>query len=396
VSALSPDDGRRRGSEGEPEVLPSEAWLVALAGLPEMGPVRLAALLQAWSPEEAWRQVCVGRAHVALVDARHGQRRRRSELGELGRVWAREAARSQVGATWRRHVEAGVGVAAPARASYPPPLLDDPARPPVLFHLGDPDVVAGARVAIVGTRSCTRYGSEVARGLGRDLADAGVAVVSGLAAGIDAAAHTGALEARGAPPIGVVGSGLDVPYPRQNASLWRRVAVRGVLWSEYPLGTRPAGWHFPSRNRLLAALADVVVVVESHRGGGSMHTVSEAQRRDVPVLAVPGPVTSPSSEGTNQLLFDGAGPARDVTDVLVHLGLSAAGTRSAAEQRAGPDPVAADVLDAVGWQPCTVDHLLVRTRLDLGELSLALDRLEAQGWVACQGGWIERVSRARR
>ena len=177
------------------------------------------------------------------------------------------------------------------------------------------------RVAIVGTRRCTRYGFDLARELGADLAAAGVQVVSGLALGIDGAAHRGALDAAGgAPPIGVVASGLDVVYPRAPPAAVGGGRHRGSLLSECPLGTAPEAWRFPARNRIIAALADAVVVVESAGAGGSMYTVEEALARDRPVLAVPGSVRSAASAGTNRLLAEGAGVARDADDVLAAIG----------------------------------------------------------------------------
>ncbi|MGH9188165.1 MAG: DNA-processing protein DprA, partial [Acidimicrobiales bacterium] len=268
------------------------------------------------------------------------------------------------------------------------------------------EVVMGhQRVAIVGTRNCTRYGLDVAFELGRDLAAAGVTVVSGLAVGIDAAAHAGALagpelahEREGppaAPPVAIVGSGLDVVYPRRNASLWRRVETAGAVASEAPLGARPERWRFPARNRLIAALADVVVVVESREWGGSMHTVTEALRRDRVLLAVPGPVRSPASVGTNRLLADGAGPCCGADDVLLALGLSPATSRAATiETRPAPEPAHRGILDALGWRPALLDQLAVRADVDLGELAVAVATLEAQGWLIRRGSWLERVARA--
>src|SRR5205085_5885336 len=127
----------------------------------------------------------------------------------------------------------------------------------VLFHRGDPGVVEGRRVGIVGTRRCTRYGRELAYELGRDLAASGVRIVSGLAAGVDGAAHNGALAAGGAPPIAVVGSGVDVVYPKRHSQLWADVAAAGLLVSEAPLGAAPEPWRFPVRNRVIAALSEV-------------------------------------------------------------------------------------------------------------------------------------------
>jgi DNA processing protein len=227
-------------------------------------------------------------------------------------------------------------------------------------------------------------------------------VVSGLALGIDGAAHAGALDAGGAPPVAVVGSGLDRRYPARNTSLWRQVAEAGLILSEYPLGTPPLAWHFPTRNRLIAALAEVVVVVESQQRGGSMHTVECAIDRDVPVMAVPGPVTAPTCAGTNGLLSEGCAVVRDATDVLVALGLTTAGPGAGmgevaeADDRPVPAPGDQVVIDAFDWRPATFDELVLRTGLGVGELAPALHRLAAAGWVEQRGGWYERRSRGAR
>jgi DNA processing protein len=232
----------------------------------------------------------------------------------------------------------------------------------------------------------------VAFDLGRDLAAAGVVVVSGLASGIDGAAHRGALAAGGAPPVGVVGSGLDVVYPRGQDKLWHAVAAAGTLLSEAPLGGRPERWRFPARNRIIAALADLVVVVESHRRGGSLHTVDEADRRGRDVMAVPGSVRNPAAAGTNDLLAEGRVPVCSVDDVLVALGLGQARSGDPTDRRVPPDHADRPVLEAVGWQPSTLDQLVLRTGRDLGGLAPALDRLCGAGWVARHGGWYERVA----
>jgi DNA processing protein len=168
-----------------------------------------------------------------------------------------------------------------------------------------------------------------------------------------------------------------------------------VVLSEAPLGGRPERWRFPARNRIIAALADVVVVVESRAGGGAMHTVAEALRRDRPVLAVPGPVRSPASEGANRLLADGAAPACDTGDVLVALGLSPGATRAARPRRpeAVLDPLEVAVLEALGWEPRSLDELALRSELSLGELTLTVATLEASGHVVRRDGWFERVER---
>ena len=369
--------------------LPDVAWVAALASLPDVGPARLRAMLARGPAAEVLGRIAGGRLDIDEALATACGRRAPALLAEWGRI----AADLDVAALWARHVQAGVGVAVPGGAGYPEALVQDPEPPAVLFSLGAPDVLAGPRVAVVGTRRCTRYGYEVARDLGAQLASAGVAVVSGLAAGIDGAAHRGALDAGAAPPIGVVATGLDIAYPPGHRVLWAEVAAAGTLLSEAPLGTRPARWRFPARNRIIAGLADVVVVVESAAAGGAMHTVDEAVRRDRPVLAVPGPVTSPASLGTNRLLREVAAPACDADDVLVALGLSPGATRTATDRRPPPEPTAAVVLDALGWVPATLGDLVTRSGHAPGVVDLALTALESDGWVASSGAWYERRHR---
>jgi DNA processing protein len=370
--------------------VPPEGWAVALALLPGMGPVRLRALTRRWTAEEAWRRVVAGRVvadrEVAVALGRRA--------GALAEAWRRAGADIEPGVLWSRYRAEGVGVSVLGSSAFPAPLAADVEPPTVIFHRGDPDVVAGPRVAVVGTRRCTRYGLDVARELSRDLAASGVSIVSGLALGIDGAAHVGALDAGTAPPIAVVGSGLDVIYPRVHAALWRRIEAAGVVLSEAPLGARPEAWRFPARNRIIAALADAVVVVETPEAGGSMHTVTEAARRDRPVLAVPGPIRSRASAGTNRLLADGATPVCDANDVLMTLGLGPALRRDVRDRRPPPAEDDTVVLDALGWQPATLEQVAISTGADLGELTLSLRRLTEQGWISERAGWYERVARA--
>jgi DNA processing protein len=384
--------GENAAGTAAPGDLPAEAFAAALASLPGMGPARLSAVLRAEAAALAWARVRDG-SGWSDADVVAALAPRPATL--LAR-WRRAATEIDPVAVWQAIVDEGIGVAAIGSAAYPPALAADVEPPAVLFHRGSPDVVAGPRVAVVGTRRCSATGAAIAWELGRDLAAAGVAVVSGLATGIDAAGHRGALAAAGdgadAEPIGVVGSGLDVVYPPGQAELWRAVASQGVLLSEAPLGARPERWRFPARNRIIAALADLVVVVESHRSGGSMHTVDEADRRGIDVMAVPGSVRAPASAGTNWLLAEGRAPVCSAEDVLVALGLRPAGRRPRDETRAQPDPHDAPVLDAVGWQPATLDQIGVRTRRDLAALAPALDRLCDSGWVARRGGWYERIA----
>jgi DNA processing protein len=181
-------------------------------------------------------------------------------------------------------------------------------------------------------------------------------------------------------------------YPARSGPLWRQVAAAGVVLSEYPLGTPPGRWRFPARNRLVAALADVVVVVESPRRGGSMYTVDEALRRQRTVLAVPGSIRSAASTGTNWLLSQGAEVCAGPEDVLVAAGLVAAPEEAAGvlDPRPPPRGDGARILRVIGWEPVTLDAVAVRSGLALGPLAVALDQLEVDGWIHRQGGRIER------
>ena len=359
---------------GEP-ILPEEAYAVALASTPSIGPARLRTLLAEVPPSVAWAQACdPGGDGVA------------TSVAAVARAWERQAA-------------LGIGVLLAGRPSYPKRLVDDPQAPALLFCLGDPAALdAAATVALVGTRAPTRYGIGVAAQFGADLSAAGVSVVSGLALGIDGAAHEGACGA-GAPPIGVVAGGLDNPYPRRHARLWERVASSGVIVSESPAGVPTEKWRFPVRNRLLAALSDVVVVVESRHHGGARHTVEAAVNRGRPVGAVPGSIRSATSEGTNALMADGAFPVCSTGDILVALSLAGAavvappdtpGSRRSA--RPTPDPGRdRPVYDALSGDPASLDELARVTGLPLAELCGGLERLAQAGLARDVGGWWERV-----
>lgn len=342
-----------------------------------MGPARLRELLTATTPSVAW--------------------------GSL--VSPEESFGVDVGEVWRNDQRHGIEVLVIGNPEFPGALAGDPEAPGVLFALGDVKALDHRpKVAIVGTRSATRYGLGMAAQLGSDLTAAGVSVISGLAAGIDGAAHEGATGISGpegaAPPIGVVAGGLDSPSPQSAGSLWRRVADRGVLISESGAGAPVPKWRFPQRNRLIAALADVVVVVECHAQGSALHTVRAAERRGITVGAVPGSVRSPASAGTNDLLADGAIVIRDAGDVLVAVGLARAGdVQVRASSRAQPAraELAEDeaVLSALEWEPSSMEQLLERTGRSLASVSLSLERLRASGLAHGDGGWWQRDGEPR-
>ena len=364
--------------------LGDEAYLAALAGLGGMGPARLERLLERWSPAEAWRVLATGRVAEAVREVKIGER--------LAQRWARDAARADPAQIHRRHAEIAVTVTRRGAPGYPARLAHDSEPPAVLFSQGSLEWLERSTVAIVGTRRCTRYGADVAFDLGRAAAAHGATVVSGLAVGIDAAAHAGALAADEAPPVGVVGSGLDRIYPRENAVLWKMVAQRGLLLSEAPLGAPPERWRFPARNRIIAALADVCVIVESHAEGGAMGTVTEAARRGRAVAAVPGPIRSPASAGSNRLIAEGCGVLCDTDDLLVLLEIERTRLPFWRAEPAGDDPCGdgGRVLEAFGWMPATLEMLADRTGMELGDLSWQIEQLVASDLLVQRGLWYER------
>lgn len=358
--------------------------LAAVAGLDFATVPRLRVLLAHHTPEEAYL-VAAGRLqpHPAVEPML---------ASELRTAWAASAQRRPPHLWAARCAEAGIGAVTAGDADYPALLCTDPQPPAVLFYRGTWSALDARRVGVVGTRNATGPGHQFATRLGRELADAGVGVVSGLAKGIDAAAHRGALAADHGAAVGVVANGLDSPYPRQNAQLWEVVAARGLLVSEWPPGTEPEKFRFPLRNRIIAALSEIVVVVESRERGGSLTTVREALERGVDVMAVPGSVHSRASAGTNQLLRDGAAPVTDPSDVLLALGLDHHRRPGPAyDPRPLPRGVEAVVLDRCRADPCTLEHVVSELGLSVTDAAMTLARLERSGWVRESGGWFEQV-----
>jgi DNA processing protein len=266
---------------------------------------------------------------------------------------------------------------------YPASLRDAADAPWALIGRGDPALLDGLEpfgtVTIVGARRATSYGREVARELGRELASAGMVVVSGLAFGIDACAHRGALDA--GRTIAVLGCGPDNAYPSAHRSLWRRICETGLVVSEFPPGAAPWRWTFPARNRIMAALAGMTVVVEGAARSGSLITADLAADLGRDLGAVPGPVTSRASAGPNNLLAGGACLVRDAQDVLDAM-LGPGATRL---ERTGPplDPGLAAVLAAVDAGETSCDGVAAALGLPGPEIAAALARLELLGYVSC-------------
>lgn len=264
-----------------------------------------------------------------------------------------------------------------------PPLLaaiHDP--PPCLYVRGNAplDALAGPCVAVVGARSCSSYGRSVARSLGRELAAAGLVVVSGMARGVDGEAHRGALDADGV-TIAVLGCGVDRDYPAAHAELARRICERGLVVSEYEPGVEPAPWRFPARNRIIAGLSHATVVVEARERSGALITADFALEEGREVLAVPGEITSALSAGTNALLRLGATPVTRAEDVLEAFGLEPARSRP-------PDlgEAAEALLRELRDGALTADELVRASRLDAAAASAALLELELARLVTLEDG----------
>ncbi len=242
-------------------------------------------------------------------------------------------------------------------------------------------------VAVVGARACSPYGAQVARMLGRELAAAGLVVVSGLARGIDAEAHRGALEAGGR-TVAVLGCGIDRDYPASHAELAGRIRASGLVVSEYGPGVEPAPWRFPARNRIVAGLSQATVVVEARERSGALITADLALEEGREVFAVPGEITSALSAGTNRLLALGASPLLETADVLRSFGIDPAERPPAA----GLSELAATALEALGDGPASIDELVAATGLGAGAVAAALSELELAGLAAEGDGRYRRAA----
>jgi len=341
------------------------AWLcLALAELPAR--VRPADLLR------------IGGDAVGVLRAREGQL-----AVHMGRTRARATQRALARARPDRILRAaaarGQEVVTPADPAWPSAAFEGLGDPPcALFLRGQLPAADASAAAIVGTRDATPYGLRVAREMAVGLAEAGVWVVSGMAVGIDGAAHEGALEG-GGPTLAVLGCGLDFAYPMAHADLKEEVVMTGGLLSEHAPGTPPQKWHFPRRNRLVAALSQVTVVVEAAARSGALITARLALDQGREVAAVPGSVFGPQRAGCHRLLRQGAALCEGVGDVLALLGLGASAGARAVRSPPATEPEAslwglldeADAIDAA--------ELCRRTGLGAAEVSAALTALEVDG-----------------
>ena len=282
--------------------------------------------------------------------------------------------------------ELGVQLLCLNEKAYPDLLRQTYAPPPILFLLGDVNLLSQPAVAIVGSRANSPYGKDAARHLATGLANAGVVVVSGLALGIDGHAHRGALEAGGG-TIAVLGSGLDRPTPPSHHGLFKSVAEHGTVLSEFPIGTSADPGHFPRRNRVISGLSLGVIVVEAGRKSGSLITARLAVEQDRDVFAVPGPITASQSEGPHALIRDGATLIRNHEDVLVNLGLPAGSKAARRVERRTLLPDEQKVVDHLSCtDPLHVDQLAHLAGFPLPQLSGLLLALELESRITQHPG----------
>jgi DNA processing protein len=286
----------------------------------------------------------------------------------------------------QRLAAAGLRFVGRAAAVFPALLRSIHDPPPGLFVRGaaDAELLSRPAVAVVGARACSGYGAAVARSLARDLAAAGLVVVSGLARGIDAEAHRGALEAGGT-TVAVLGCGIDRDYPAAHRELAQRIAATGLIVSEYAPGVEPAPWRFPARNRIVAGLCAATVVVEARERSGALITADLALEEGREVFAVPGEITSSLSAGTNDLLKLGASPLTCADDVLSCFGLERVSEAVTLEG------TAAQLLELLRETPASADELVRRAGLDAGEVARALVELELSGIAAERDGIYRAV-----
>lgn len=378
------------------------AWLRLLL-TPRIGPQSVRRLLATFgSPQAIW-QVDVA-AWAACLGARDAER-----LREVPPDWDETCQRTLA---WLAEGEGRRQVLTLADAAYPQALLAASDPPIVLFAEGDLRLLDSPAVAVVGSRSPTAQGADNARAFAQALSAVGVCVVSGLARGIDGAAHEGALD--GQPPdgsvglpglggtIAVVGTGLDQVYPKAHTALAQRIAARGLLLSEFPLGTPPLPGNFPKRNRIVAALSQGTLVVEAALQSGSLITARLALEAGREVLAIPGSIHSPQSKGCHALIKQGAKLVETAADVLEELHLARHPGASADAPQAvdlrftttsptsSPDPI----LAAMGHDPVSQEALSARTGLGPAELGARLLELELMGEVArLPGQLFQRLAR---
>jgi DNA processing protein len=320
----------------------------------------------------------------------------RIELPPAARAWLKAPDERAVAADLEWLSESGTVIVLSTDPGYPPLLKETAGAPAALYVQGSVALLATRQLAIVGSRSPTPAGRSTAREFAAWFARAGLTVTSGLATGIDAASHEGALKVGGA-TIAVFGTGLDSVYPPANRALAERIRTHGALVSELPPGSAPLRENFPRRNRIIAGLALGTLVVEAARDSGSLITARHAVEAGREVFAIPGSIHSPLSRGCHQLLKAGAVLVEEAQDVTRELGLSFSKEQLTSAPAPGGDAGELDkdyemLLDALGFAPATIDSLVARTELPSESIASMLLILELEGRVAAlPGGRYGRI-----
>jgi len=346
------------------------AYWVAFSRVPYIGPARIERLLRtfgslsiAWSaPGEELRVALEPRSLSELLAARS----RIDPAGELERL-----------------TRSGTRAVHPGHPSYPRLLAEISGRPSVLYVRGELKSVDDKSVAIVGTRRATPYGRQAAERIAAELAQAGVTIVSGLARGVDAAAHRAALDAGGR-TIAVLGSGPDVIYPAEHRRLAEQILESGAILSELPLGAKPDAQNFPARNRIVSGMTLGTLIIEAPIRSGALITASFAADQGREVFVLPGSVFAQTSEGTNALLRDGARLVRDGADILEDLGLAGGGP-VLTQSRMSLDENERRLLAAVGKEARHIDELAEEAGLPTGAVSALMLTMELKGLVRNHG-----------
>lgn len=353
------------------------SWL-GLTLVPGISLAKQRALLDAFGTAQA-----VIDAPTASVSSVAGQ--------DIAELIARGPQATLVEATLRWLAKPGCRLVTVKDAEYPKALREITDAPPVLYVQGRIDLLNTPAFAIVGSRNATPLGAGDAHAFARALSEAGLAIVSGLALGIDAAAHRGGL-AGAASSIAVMGTGPDIMYPRRNLELARELAAKGCLVSEFPVGMPSLAGNFPRRNRLISGLSRGVLVVEAAMRSGSLVTARFALDQNREVFAIPGSIHSPLSKGCHWLIKEGAKLVESADDVLAELGFAVA--RPPPPSGEGPLEEIDPILAAMGFAPATVDQLAQRTGLDAATLAAQLARLELEAGIASlPGGRFQRVEK---
>jgi len=297
------------------------------------------------------------------------------------------ASRAEVEKALAWAAQPGNAVITLADSEYPRMLLEIPNPPILLYTSGRLPLLSSPALAVVGSRNATPQGVKNAHSFARAFSDAGLTIVSGMALGVDTAAHRGGLEGLGS-TIAVLGAGIDIVYPRRNGALSAEIAVKGTLVSEFPLGTPPHAGNFPRRNRIISGLARGCLVVEAALDSGSLITARLATDQGREVFAIPGSIHSPLSKGCHALIKQGAKLVESAQDVLEELGFA-----MAREGEPRESPRGHDFLEHMGFGPCDIDGLIARSGLTTEAVSAILLELELEGRVASlPGGLYQRIS----